>query len=75
MSIRISGSKVWDRIGIEACVRTGTDSVLVNDQPERLGCGKSSCEFRSKSEVASPERDRLGNDFVLPTIFQSWGGT
>jgi hypothetical protein len=48
---------------------------LVNDQPERLGCGKSSCEFRSKSEDASPELDRLGDAFVLPTIFESWGGT
>lgn len=75
MSIRNTGSKVWDRVGIEACVRTIANSVLVNDQPERLGCSKSSCEFRSKSEDASPERDRLGNDFVLPTIFQSWGGT
>lgn len=75
MSIRNTGAKVWDRVGKEGCVSTGTDSVLVNDQPDRLGCGKSSREFRSKSEDASPELDRLGNAFVLPTIFESWGGT
>ena len=75
MSIRNTGSKVWDRVGIEGCVSSDTDSVLVNDQPERLGCGKSSCDFRSKSVDASPELDRLGNAFVLPTISESWGGT